>query len=176
MKRHGVEDDADLARLEQVNSAAAFEIAAAATYLLEGEAGVQKLVATREQQVREAWGNAQDAKLIERFPELADDEHYARAQDEVLETMLDAGYTEPEVAELNESGALRDHRVQAMLFDYSRLKRAEAAAKAARPTSQPRPLRPGTSNGSASSASNLASAAERGDMASYIKMRNAGRG
>jgi len=161
-------DDAKLADLAQ-RQAEKLKTDAVLKYLKDAQTqGAQQL---QQQQQIAAWKEQQDALAAEDIPELRG-EGAAEFQRQAAEYLQELGITAEEACQVPQ---IFDHRMQRVFADALRWKRAERAAKAARPVSAPPPQRPGRGAPAKGAESDLASAADRGDMAAYFKMREAGR-
>ncbi len=144
-------------------------------------AGVQQEIqASQYRQTQERvqkfteYATEQDRKFIETVPEMADPAKRDALQDAALSALQDLGYSERELAEWwNNSELFRDHRMQRLIAKAVQWDQAQAKAKAAVPKSQPKPLSPGVA-AARSAPSDLATAADKGDMAAYVAMRKKG--
>ncbi len=151
----------------------------------------QKRVAAVQQQLRsvqqrqnaetvQRWqhfSSTEDAAFRDKVPEAKDQKQWAELQEASLAVLQEAGFTPQDIAAAwqGHTGiSLRDHKAQMIIRDAARWRMAERKFKAASaPAALPRPQVPGAP-ASRSSFTDLQSAAEKGDMGAFIKMRNKG--
>ncbi len=116
-------------------------------------AAQNELKAAQERQAtewNEKWtqfATSEDAKVIERIPELADPKQRAKIQEGALSYLKDSGFADSDLGQLwngQASLSLRDHRLQGIIRDA--VKYREAKASVAKPAPKPVPpvQRPGT--------------------------------
>jgi hypothetical protein len=131
------------------------------------------------------WAPSQDDAFWDRMEAVIPADQQDALQDQAVETLLDAGFSEDEIREGYErSGMMRDARSQiviakAALWDQQQARQAaakEAAQRRDRERSRatPRPLMPGVGGGATPPSATLARAAAEGDMGTYIALRNRG--
>lgn len=120
------------------------------------------------------WARAQDEAFSKKHPDFTDSAKSEKARGLVKSYLSEAvGLKPEELANLwNGERAFRDARTQAMIYDAARFWDAQKQAKAAIPVAKPAPQKPGSP--AANGGSSVSDAAERGDMARFIAMRNKG--
>jgi hypothetical protein len=87
----------------------------------------------------------QDRIFAEQTPEMADPVKAAALRDKAVKLLTELGFTEQQMNEGWNSGALRDARVQIMLRDAIKYREAQAKAKTPAPKPVPQVQRPGVS-------------------------------
>jgi hypothetical protein len=131
------------------------------------------------------WGPSQDDAFWDRMGTIVPPDQQDALQDQAVETLRDAGFSEDEIHEGYErSGMMRDARSQviiakAALYDQMQARLAAAKTKAAeqareRSRAISKPLMPGVGGGPVAPSATLARAAAEGDMQGYINLRNRG--
>jgi hypothetical protein len=112
----------------------------------------QHLQAAQQRQAHEealrwtTFARDEDAKFMEKAPELADKDVMAKATRGAVELLKDLGFSDGELGKLwggQEKLSLRDHRLQLLLRDGLKYREAQAKAKAAQQRSVPNVQRPG---------------------------------
>jgi hypothetical protein len=100
----------------------------------------QELNGAQERQAKEwqkhwsEFAQREDAKIVERIPELADPVQRTKVQESALSYLKDTGFTEQELGSAwngQASLSLRDHRVQSMIRDAVKFREGQESAKKA---------------------------------------------
>ena len=93
------------------------------------------------------FSNDEDAKFIERAPEMANAETATKVRDASLSLLKDIGFSDDDLARLwngQASLSLRDHRAQLLIRDAVRYREAKAAVPKAAARSVPKVQKPGS--------------------------------
>lgn len=115
------------------------------------ERAAQMAQEQRSQQFKAQWAEfaaKEDAKFLERSPEMADKDKATKIADASVSMLRDVGFTDTDLSKLwngEASVSLRDHRVQEIIRDAARYRQAQVAGPkkvAAKPV--PPVQRPGT--------------------------------
>jgi hypothetical protein len=96
--------------------------------------------------------NRENARLLEKAPEVADPAQRAKLNNAVVGMLRELGFSEPELNELlvgQEKLSVHDHRLQLLLRDGARFREAQKAAKEASTKPLPPVQRPGVAQGKA---------------------------
>jgi len=116
--------------------------------------GAEQRRETEKKQKFAEFAQAEDAKLAEFVPELADSEKAGKVQNAAIALLKDIGFSENELVEAYNGQrdlSLRDHRVQRLIVDGIRYREMQKAAEQAKEKVQAKPLppvqRPGTTQG-----------------------------
>ena len=124
------------------------------------------------------WQAQQDAAFTKANPDFA---HEAKAK-QIRETVVipylqkQLGLSPERVSQLwHNEPVFRTAEAQQMLLDAAQWRAAQERARNSRPVAAPRPQRPGLSNGTGGTASELQSMSERGDMQAYVAARRSGK-
>jgi hypothetical protein len=188
IEKSGIKTEADFAKLqaEQPEEAEAFRqlvaehqrlVPVVAMKLQAHQSAQREQEAQTRERVQAAWKqytDGEDQKFQEKIPEFADPERYEALQDASMDALVELGFDEEALEkEWRSNPLLRDHRVQLLLAEVGRNRLARLKAAQARPKQPPPPQRSGVGRDAAPS-SDLASAANRGDMEAFIAMRKKG--
>ena len=108
---------------------------------------------------RTAWAKhveAENAKVAELHPELADAKNAERLQKAAIDLLEDKGFTSDELTRLangDDKLSIYDHRVQSLIIDGVKFRQAKAAPSKVVPATVPKVERPGVARAPGSSAS-----------------------
>jgi hypothetical protein len=84
----------------------------------------------------------EDQLLAESLPEAKDPEKWSKLRHSAVQTLKGIGYSEQELAELWETPTFRDHRIQRLIVDATKLREAREKQRSAPPKVVP-PVQPG---------------------------------